>query len=186
NAQFFQHNPAEAKKLMAAAGYANGFEASSRHITTTQLGDLPKNADALDGMAADIGIRSRVVPQDYATEYIPNVRDAHGQYEGWGYHTQAGGTAVGPAGLMANEYWSRGGSAFHGFSASGKNDQSGDPQLEAMISKARVEQDTEKRRALIFDIQRYLGKAMYAIALPGGTTGTLTLPWPAPSNYRRL
>ena len=29
NAKYFQHNPAEAKKLLAAAGYANGFEIPS-------------------------------------------------------------------------------------------------------------------------------------------------------------
>src|SRR5439155_15011233 len=160
-------DPAEAKKLLAAAGYPTGFE-----IVSSAPGvEYPpaKYGELIDGMAADIGIRVKQHPLDYLKEYIPNYRDGHGQYEGWSYHSNAGGTSGNnPVGAMAIEYWSKGGNAFHGFSASGKNDQAGDPQVDALIEKARVEQDAEKRKALVFDLQRYLAKTAYALSCPGG------------------
>jgi len=184
NAKYYRHDVAEAKKLMAAAGYPNGLQdVASNHIITNELGNLPRFADALDGMVSDIGIATKVHPVDYAKDYIPNYRDGHGQYQGWAFHTSAGGTGVGPVGLLANEYWSKGGSAFHGFSTSGRNDQSGDPQVDALIEKARVEQDVERRRALVSDIQRYLAKSLYALLVPGGATG-FTMAWPALGNFR--
>jgi peptide/nickel transport system substrate-binding protein len=184
NAASYQYNIAEAKKLLAAAGFPDGIkDVRSNHITTNQLGDLPRNADVIDGMIAEIGITSKINPVDYATEYVPNIRDGHGQYEGWSYHTNAGGTGIGPVGILANEYWSKGGGAFKGFSTSGKNDQSGDPQVNSMIERARTERDTEKRRALVYDIQRYLAGKMYGMTLPGGSTG-FTLAWPALANFQ--
>ena len=184
NAKNYQRNIAEAKKLLAAAGYANGIQdVKSNHIITNELGTLPKNADILDGFCAEIGITTKVNPVDYAKEYTPNIRDGHGQYEGWGYMTTAGGTGVGPVGTLANQYWSKGGAAFHGFSTTGQNDQAGDPQLDAMIVKARAELDTEKRRSLVQEIQRYLGDKIYSLMVPGVATG-FTLAWPAVGNYR--
>ncbi len=52
-----------------------------------------------------------------------------------------------------------------------------------MIEKARVELDSEKRRALVFDIQRYLAKPMYSLQPPGPGTG-FTVAWPAVGNFR--
>ena len=77
---------------------------------------------------------------------------------------------------------SKGGAAFHGFSTTGKNDQAGDPQVDSLIEKARIEPDIEKRKGLIFDLQRYLAKAVYGLASPGGATG-FQVAWPAVGNY---
>jgi len=52
-----------------------------------------------------------------------------------------------------------------------------------MFQKARVEQDVERRRALVFDIQRYLAKTAYALASPGGTTG-FVVAWPCVGNFQ--
>ncbi|HLF78755.1 MAG TPA: ABC transporter substrate-binding protein [Dehalococcoidia bacterium] len=184
NAKNYQHNIAEAKKLLAAAGFPNGLQnVLSNHITTNELPNLAKYADVLDGMASEIGIASKINPVDYAKEYTPNYRDGHGQYEGWGYVTTAGGTGVGPVGTLANQYWSKGGAAFAGFSTSRQNDQSGDPKLNDMIVKARAELDTEKRRALVYELQRYLAQKIYALMIPGVATG-FTFGWPALGNYR--
>jgi peptide/nickel transport system substrate-binding protein len=182
NAMYFQHDLATAKKLLTAAGYPNGFDT----ISSAPGVELPyaKAAQVIDGMIAESGIRSQARTVDYAKEYIPGYRDAHGQYEGWAYMSTAGATSGGAAiGALAIEYWSKGGAAFHGFSLNNRNDQSGDPQLDAMIEKARVEQDLDRRKALAFDMQRYLGKANYAISAPGGATG-LTAAWPALGNFR--
>ena len=182
NGKYYQHDVAEARKLLAAAGYPKGIET----ISNAPGQELPSAAFSVitDGMIAESGIVARPNRLDYLKEYIPTFRDGHGQFEGWGYMSTAGGVTGGNAvGGLAIEYWGKGGNAFHGFGTSGKNDQSGDPQVNSMIEKARVEQDTERRRALVFDIQRYLGKAMYSVSAPGAATG-FVLGWPCLANFR--
>jgi peptide/nickel transport system substrate-binding protein len=184
NARYFQHDPAEAKKLLSAAGYPNGFETLSNYVTSPEF-PTGKYASVMDDMVRQIGIKGAVNSLDYAKEYQPKYRDGHGQYEGWAYTTSSGSGSGGDAvSSLATEFWSKGAAAaFHGFSTSGKNDQSGDPELDALIEKGRVERDTEKRRAIVFDLQRYLAKSVYSLQGPGLATG-FTMAWPALGNFR--
>ena len=184
NAKYFVHDLAEAKKLMAAAGYSSGFEVKSNYPVSGTGSDVARLAQVLDGMVADIGIKATVGPLDYATQYIPIYRDGSGQYEGWSYHSISGAN---PGSLSAvrgtaDMYWPKSGVTFKGFSGSGKNDKSGDPALTSMIEKARLEPDTEKRRTLLADIQRHLAKAMWGLLQPGAATG-FRMAWPALGNY---
>jgi peptide/nickel transport system substrate-binding protein len=184
NAKYFQHNPSEAKKLLAAAGYPNGFETISNYVTTQELGNTPAHAEVIDGFAREIGINTRVKSLDYLKEYTANYRDGRGQFEGWSYVSTAGGATGGSAiGTLAGEYWSKGGAAFKGFSVSGQNDQSGDPQVDALIEKGRLELDTEKQRAIVFDLQRYLAKPWYTALLSGVASG-FEPAWPCVGNFR--
>jgi ABC-type transport system substrate-binding protein len=171
---------------MAAAGYPNGFEVAS-HLDQPSgpQGPTAKFALVADNMTADIGIKVKIDYVDYATQYIPLYRDGKGQYEGWSWHSISGASALTltPIRALAAEFWPQGGVAFHGFSTSGKNDQSGDPQLTALIEKARLEQDAEKARGLAHDIQRYLAKANWGMRQAGGAA-RFTMAWPALGNYR--
>jgi peptide/nickel transport system substrate-binding protein len=183
NAKYYEHNLPEAKKLLAAAGYPSGFETISNYVTGPQLG-VPRHKEVLDSMIGEAGISSKVNSIDYAKEYTPKYRDGKGQYEGWAYITASGGAGrFDPIGSLANQFWSDGGTAsFHGFSLNGKNDLSGDPKLDAMIEPARLERDDEKRRNLVFDIQRYLAKALYSLEPPGMST-SFTMAWPCLGNF---
>jgi ABC-type transport system substrate-binding protein len=184
NAKYLMHDLAEAKKLLTAAGYANGIELTSNYITSGELGDLPKQASVMEGMMAEAGIKTKVNQIDYQTEYIPKFRDAMGRFEGILFKSSGGGAGKTDAvGALASEWWSKGGVTFFGYDASGKGDQSGDPQVDSLIEKARVEQDTDKRKALVADIQRYLAKANYGMLPPGVATSFL-MAWPALGNYR--
>src|SRR5690606_13129867 len=168
NAKYFMYNVEEAKKLLSAAGYPDGLkDIPSHYVTGPQLGNAPKQAEVLDNMYRQAGFESRAVSLDYLKEYVPQFRNGRGQYEGWAYKSTAGGaTGNDPIGALANEWWSQGGATFHGFSASGVNDQTGDPEVDAMIEKGRRELDNEARYALAKDIQRYLAKPQYSVSLP--------------------
>ena len=183
NAKYFAFDLAESKKLLAAAGYASGLEVTSNYIGGTQLGaDFQRQAQVRDEFAAQAGFRVKTNVIDYTTYYIPTIRDGGGKYEGWGY--RAGGTsAMDAVATLLVKYQSKYGQGFLGFDAKGTGDASGDPALDDMILRARSELDTEKRRTLVFDIQRHLAKTMYDIPDPGGATQFL-MAWPALKNFQ--
>jgi peptide/nickel transport system substrate-binding protein len=182
-ARFFEHNLTEAKKLLAAAGYPNGFDAVSNYVTGPQIG-VPRHKEVTDAFITELGIKVTVNSIDYLKEYAPKYRDGKGQFEGWAYTTTAGGAGKDdPLVGLANEYWSKSGAAsFRGFSTSGKNDLSGDPQVDALFEKARLERDTDKRKELVHEIQRYLAKPMYAVPSPGLAT-SFDAAWPCIGNF---
>jgi peptide/nickel transport system substrate-binding protein len=185
NAKYFEYNAAEAKKLLASAGFPNGVDVVSNYVTGPELGTTPKHAEVLDGFTREVGFRTRQNPIDYVSEYIPKFRDGKGQYDGWTYVSVAGAPHGNePMAVLANEYWSKGASpSYHGFSINGKNDKSGDPQVDALIEKGRIERDNDKRRAIAHDLQKYLAKPMYAISAPG-MAAAFTVAWPVIGNFR--
>jgi ABC-type transport system substrate-binding protein len=183
NAKYYQHNVAEAKKLMAAAGHPDGFHITS-HMPGREYAPAQLVADIVNGMAQDIGISVTVHQLDYLKEYIPNFRDGRGQWEGWAWMSTAGGDPTGGDGVgaLASVFWSKAGSAYKGFSVSGRNDQAGDPQVDALIERGRREQDLERRKEIGRELQRYLAKTVYMLQPPGGATG-FTLAWPCIGNF---
>jgi len=88
-----------------------------------------------------------------------------------------------PVSALAAEYWSKAGATFKGFSTSGKNDKSGDPAVDSMIEKARLERDPEKRKSLVQDLQRDLAKKLYGLINPG-TANKFAVAWPSLRNYQ--
>jgi len=90
---------------------------------------------------------------------------------------------VDPVSVLVAEHWPKSGVLYHGYSSSGKNDRSADPQLNAMLEKARVEHDVEARRKLVQDMQRHLGRTMHSLNMPGGASG-FNMASPAVRNFR--
>ena len=60
--------------------------------------------------------------------------------------------------------------------------QGGDDAITALTEKAKAEFDTEARKSLVYDIQRYEGKAMHFPFSHGGAT-TYVVNWPAVRGY---
>ena len=183
--QWYKFNLAESKKLLAAAGYANGVSTDSVYIGGTQLGsDFQRRVGVLDAFAADAGFKVSPRVIDYTAEYVPLLRDSNGKFDGWGY--RAGGSpANDAAAYFSTLYHSRyGGPGFLGFDVNGKGDYSGDPEVDNLLNKARAETDSNKRQSLIYDVQRVLAKRMYMIpAVPGDATA-FQLAWPALRNFQ--
>jgi peptide/nickel transport system substrate-binding protein len=182
-AKYFKFDIPEAKKLLAAAGYANGFNVTSNY--PTQGFSLASTAEPIDGMLRELGLKIEVNTPGYQNDYIPNYRDGRGQFEGYTYATVLGTlpNVIHPVAALVAEYWPRGGTAFRGFSASGSNDQSGDPRLNSMLEKARLEVDTKALKSQLAEIQKYLAKTMWGLLVPGGAT-SFNMAWPAVRNHR--
>ena len=184
NAKYFQRDIPEAKKLLAAAGYPNGVDVTSSYIGGPQLGaDFQRQVGVTDEFAKEAGFRIKVNTIDYTSAYLTIYRDGNGKYDGWLY--RAGGSpATDATAYFSTLFHSKyGGPGFLGFDPAGKGDGSGDPALEAILNKARIEPDLEKRRALIHDMQRYLAKAMYAIPHPPGDASFFYTAWAAVQNF---
>ncbi len=184
NAKYYKQDVAEAKKLLAAAGYQNGFDVLSSYIPGTQLGaDFQRQVSVLDDFARNAGIRPKVHEIDYNTEYIPIYRDGNGKFEGWSYRTGNTSAAEVTQYLTWRFHSTKGGPGFFGFDVNGKGDGSGDPAVDDMITKAAGEIDTEKRKALVFDIQRYLAQKQYGVIDPGVADNFL-MTWPVIKNFQ--
>ncbi|HWO73336.1 MAG TPA: ABC transporter substrate-binding protein, partial [Dehalococcoidia bacterium] len=179
NRKYFQFNVAEAKKLLAAAGFPDGFETTMRYPASVQY-NLSRYGEPWAGQLQTILKVKLDAKSDYTKDYIPNLRDANGRFEGLGMHSVTGTTPqrISPESDLAAQFWPKGGVTFHGFGANAQ----GDPALSAIIEKARQEFDDNARRKLIHDAQKYLGKAQWALSQPGGA-GTFNLVWPAVGNY---
>ena len=131
-------------------------------------------------MAREVGFVPKTNLVDYVKDY-PKYRDGNGKFDGWAYI--AGPTTSNDAvGNLVWRYTKGGGAGYLGFDANGKGDASGDPTVDAMLKKAQTELDVEKRRALVWDVQRYLAPKMYNVPKPGATT-SLSLAWPALANF---
>jgi ABC-type transport system substrate-binding protein len=185
NAKYFQRDIAEAKKLLAAAGYANGVDVISSYNSGPQFGaDFQRQVGVCDEFAKEAGFRIKPNLIDYTSQYLTSYRDSHGKYDGWLYRA-GGAPANDAAAYFSTLFHSKfGGPGFLGFDTGGKGDSSGDSALESMLEKARIEIDTNKRKDLISDIQRYLAKAVYAIPHEPGDATIFYTAWPAVQNFQ--
>jgi peptide/nickel transport system substrate-binding protein len=180
NAKYYQHNLAEAKKLLAAAGYGSGIEGT----ITSSPSSPEQQVQVLNQMAAEAGIKlsHRVLTEQ---ENIP-LRDGKGRNQSGLMH--AAKVAVSSGGADPVEMLLRLFSAkvnsryFVGYDAAGKGDFSGDSHLEDLLLKARAERDVEKRKAACHECQRYVAKTQYTTRWPG-VASNYALAWPAVRNY---
>jgi len=180
NAKYYQYDIAEAKKLLAAAGFANGLDIVATS-PATGAGSGITTIDARQSMNREAGFRFSNNVINYETEFIPKYRDGTGDFEGIAYK---GGIEITGDLIdrMCQCYWSKGGIQFYGFDAGGKGDASGDPYVDQTLEKGRLEPDAEKRKSLFADLQRYLATKAYGLHGVGGAT-KFNMAWPVIGNY---
>ena len=156
-----------ARKLMADAGYADGFEVTldcpnNRYINDEEI------CIALAGMWAQLKIKVKVSAQPRAT-YFPKIekQDTSLYMLGWGGAITDAETTFTPVlrnrGEKGQGYWNFGGS---------KNDK-----FDALAAQSSVEPDPKKREALIKAAMREYKEQVHVIPLH-----RQVIPWAARSN----
>jgi ABC-type transport system substrate-binding protein len=185
NAQYFQYNLEEAKKLLAAAGHPDGFDMKFFYPNAPQF-NRQSVVEPYHFYLQELGLNVIDAGQtDYTQDYIPNNRDASGAFDGLAYHSVTGTipSVVAPTSQLVAEHLPSSGVTFHGYSLGGGGGKTGDPTLVEILEKAKIEQDIEAQKALVIEAQRHLGKAMWNLLEPGGATG-YWFAWPAVKNFR--
>jgi peptide/nickel transport system substrate-binding protein len=176
-AKYYQYDVAEAKKLLAAAGYPNGFSTETIYSSTGQANY--RQFDAVAAMLAEGGIKTKTVIWENTTEYVPRVLRGKADYEGIAFGSNA--TSFLPLELLFRRAHS-GGTNFIGFDPNGANPAKGDPRVDSLIEAARQEYDIGKQNAIVHDLQRYLAEQMYNVPWAGEHPG-FRLVWPAVRNW---
>jgi peptide/nickel transport system substrate-binding protein len=154
-AQFFRYNPAEARRLLAAAGYPNGFPASLCFTTygSTALTDI---AQLLLKYLKDVGIETRLDQREYgafiATCYF-------GKFDSMTYGPQT--PFLEPDNFVYGMHYPE----------ELKNQSHvNDPVVTDLLVRQRRTADPIRRREILAELQRHLARQQYYVQLPSAVT----------------
>ncbi len=145
------YDPAEAKRLLAEAGFAKGFSTPAFHwpgYTPPWRNYYEMTADNL----GKIGIQVELRPEEY------------GKYISTTYLGKFEKMAIGPVTPFTEvDDWLYG--AFHPEQPNNRSNVA-DAELNRMLVAQRRELDPKKRKIIVDDIQRYLADKAYYVYLP--------------------
>jgi peptide/nickel transport system substrate-binding protein len=150
-ARYFKHDPVEARRLLAAAGYPNGFPASVCFATygSTTLVDL---AQLILKDLKNVGIDARLDTKEYGA-FIASCY--FGQFESMTYGPQT--PFLEPDNFLYSMH----------YPGEQKNQSHvDDPVVTDFLVRQRRTFDIAKRRDIIAEIQRYLATQQYYVQLP--------------------
>ena len=147
-AKYYQYDPKEAKRLLAGAGFPNGFK--TQLTVTPGFGrDHLDDAQVVQRFLKDIGIEAELKIQEYGA-YAATT--AQGKFEG---------LVRGPYGIA----WEPDSPLYRAYAAdsSWNTGHVNDATITAMLKEQRRTKDLEARKKLIFDIQRYAAEQQYYV-----------------------
>jgi hypothetical protein len=188
SAKYLRYDVAEAKKLLAAAGHANGFNYEMFFSTTVYDQNYQRSAQLFSGMFIEGGLNAKMTglpyeqfkDQYYEAYFGPSYNS--GKTKGFNGIVHLANPAASTLASHLFTFVHKDGGRFHGMSPDGRNAQNGDPKLNADIEKIRAEFDRDKQIALTHDLIRYFTGQSYYIPRPGQIQG-FTLTWPALADY---
>jgi len=149
-AQYYKFDPARAKKLLAEAGYPNGFSAS---IDWATYGSpiVVDTAQLVVKYLKDLGIDAKLNQKEYGA-YISTT--FYGKFDSMGFGPQTGFQE--PDNFLFGQY----------YPGELKNQSHiNDPVVADMLVRQRRTSDIAKRREVIHEIQRHLVKQQYYVQL---------------------
>jgi peptide/nickel transport system substrate-binding protein len=152
-AKYFKYDPAEARRLLAAAGYPNGFPASAC-FTTYGSTILIDAMQLVLKYLKDVGIDTKLDQKEYGA-YITSC--FYGKFDSMAYGPQT--PFLEPDSFLYGQYY-----------AGEPRNQSHitDPVLSDLLVRQRRTFDLAKRRDVVNEIQRYLARQQYYVATPSG------------------
>jgi peptide/nickel transport system substrate-binding protein len=174
NAKYLITDVAEAKKLLSAAGFPNGFETNLFYNGGQQYGSAYTNvANIIPGMLSEGGIKVKQSPHDYQTDYLPNYYYAYAAGKTTGFNGIIWGAERGYPTVASQIFATmhKDGPRFHGMTPDGKEAWKGDPKVNSMIEQIRTEFDLKKQQSLVQDFIRYMTGQAYNIPYPVDTLG---------------
>jgi len=188
NGKFYQYNVAEAKKLVDAArsAYGGDFpEIPAGRVNVVFGPTYAQQVEVMDQWIREIGLKVKAVPLDYNLEYLKNYVTQQGKVEGY-FHGSGAVTSPTPLDLFIWRFYSKSGGTSGALGFGGTDgslgNQSGDPEVDKMIERAKAEFDVKKLRGTVHELQRYLAQKAYGVCQPG-FADSLTMAWPAISNF---
>ena len=156
NAKYFKYDPAESRKLLAAAGYPDGLKIDM--ISSPGYGQVfVSRVEIVHQSLKNAGIEATIKMQEYSS-YISTT--FLGKFEG-------GNVLVfGPKGNFNEPHEF----LFQHFHSKGSRNSASvnDPKLDEMIDKQARTMDKADRKRQIYDIQRYLAEQMYYVPTVAG------------------
>jgi peptide/nickel transport system substrate-binding protein len=153
NAKYFKYDPAEAKKMLSAAGYADGFD--TKLIFTPYYAGHQVNAELIVDQYAKVGVNVALETYTY-TEYQEKYKNSKPISERlWeGMFANAPSSYADPS-LTFRTYWLP--------SATRTVVMFEDPWLEEQFAKQDQELDTEKRYEILREMQRHMAFEMNGV-----------------------
>jgi len=160
NAKFFKYNISDAKALLSAAGFANGFDATFQYPATVYGQLFETAAQATIGYLQALGVKLTTDVQNYTAKYIPQTFAGNFKGIAFGYETP----------------FPEGGSYMQRFFLPNPNNHGhiSDPDLAAMATAQQKELDPAKRKQIFFDIQKAHAAKMYYVPNQAGAVTSWT------------
>jgi peptide/nickel transport system substrate-binding protein len=150
-AKYYKYDPAEAKKLLAAAGYPNGFP-GTMCFTTYGSTILVDTMQLVQKDLKAVGIDVKIDQKEYGA-YIATC--FYGKFDSMTFGPQTG--FLEPDNFLFGQYYPE----------ELKNQSHiNDPVVADMLIRQRRTLDLAKRRDIIYDIQRHLAKQLYYVQMP--------------------
>ena len=154
-ARYFKHNPAEARRLLAAAGYPNGFPASLC-FTTYGSTALVDTAQLILRYLKEVGIDTKLDQREYGA-FIASCY--FGKFDSLTYGPQT--PFLDPDNFIYGMHYPE----------ELKNQSHvNDPIVTDLLVRQRRTADPAKRRELLAELQRHLAKQQYYVQLASAVT----------------
>ena len=187
----YTYNVAEAKKLMSAAGFANGVDTQLHYNGETTYGaTYTKRAELISAMLTEGGVRAKLDGRQYQNDWVPNYHYGYTKafdskrtdYKGFTGIIYRAVTGYPTVATQIYSTMNAEAARFEGATTTGRDAQNGDPEINALTDKIRREFDVKKQQEYSQELQRTMAKKSYAIPyISFGFLG-VGLNWPVIGN----
>jgi peptide/nickel transport system substrate-binding protein len=171
HAKWYKYDPAEAKKLMSAAGHSTALETKWHWPQGFFAAPFEKKMEVLHAMWQDSGNFKLAV--DAVPNYNANFQAPYTNgMNKWDGIAAAATAARAEVDVLLHEY-----TKSEQIRSGHLDDGKPDTVLDDLVAKQRAETDTKRREALIHDIQKRVASKMYYMMEPGQALG-FNMAWP--------